>query len=187
MAAVVVAVVGSAVVALAGCGGAGERGRAESPSPSFPGASSPGTSSPGTPTRGAPAPGVPTTGAPAPGASSPGALIPIRYARSGGLAGMDDVLVISPDGTLTLTSRRPTLRRTGRLTDAERSALTAAMPPARGRDGARRLDDPHPDAFVYTVTYDTAEFRFTGAGAPPELADLVRTLRGITGRLGRTF
>jgi hypothetical protein len=100
---------------------------------------------------------------------------------------MDDVLVISPDGTLTLTSRRPTLRRTGRLTDAERSALTAAMPPARGRDGARRLDDPHPDAFVYTVTYDTAEFRFTGAGAPPELADLVRTLRGITGRLGRTF
>ena len=172
MAAVVVAVVGSGVVALAGCGGAGERGRAESPSPSSPGASSPGT---------------PTTGAPAPGTLTPGVLTPIRYARSGGLAGMDDVLVISPDGTLTLTSRRPTLRRTGRLTDAERSALTAAMPPARGRDGARRLDDPHPDAFVYTVTYDTAEFRFTGAGAPPELADLVRTLRGITGRLGRTF
>ncbi|MCW2566370.1 MAG: hypothetical protein JWN54_467 [Mycobacterium sp.] len=177
MAAVVVAVAGSAVVALAGCGGAGERGRAESPSPSSPDASSPSTSSPSTLT-----PGTPTTGAPA-----PGVLTPIRYARSGGLAGMDDVLVISPDGTLTLTSRRPTLRRTGRLTDAERSALAAAMPPARGRDGARRLDDPHPDAFVYTVTYDTAEFRFTGAGAPPELADLVRTLRGITGRLGRTF
>jgi hypothetical protein len=145
------------LVALAGCG----------PPPSGPGPAAPPSS-------------------PAASASAAGP-VPIRYARSGGLAGVDDVLVISPDGTLTLTSRRPTLRRTGRLTDAERSALAAAMPPARGRDGARRLDDPHPDAFVYTVTYDTAEFRFTGAGAPPELADLVRTLRGITGRLGRTF
>jgi hypothetical protein len=46
--------------------------------------------------------------------------------------------------------------------------------------------DPHPDGFVYTVTWDTSEYRFTGAQVPPELAPLVRALRGITARLGRT-
>jgi hypothetical protein len=157
----------SAVVAtvalLAGCGGTGESGT--NPSPSSP----------------EPSPSPPSSSA----QPAPGALAPIRYARSGGLAGMSDVLVVSPDGTVSLTSRRPQLHRTGRLTAAERAALVAAIPSARAAT-PRAPGDPHPDGFMYTVTLDTVEFRFTGAGAPPELAGLVVALRRISGRLGRT-
>jgi hypothetical protein len=144
------------LVALAGCG----------PPPSGPGPAA----SPSSPAASAPAAGE----------------VPIRYARSGGLAGVDDVLVISPDGTATLTSRRPALHRTGRLTAAERSALTAAVAPARARAADRRPRDPHPDGFVYRVTLDTTELRFTGAEVPPDLVALVRVLRSISTRLGRT-
>jgi hypothetical protein len=146
------------LVALAGCG----------PPPSGPGPAAPPSS-------------------PAASASAAGP-VPIRYARSGGLAGVDDVLVISPDGTATLTSRRPALHRTGRLTAAERSALTAAVAPARARvrEADRRPRDPHPDGFVYRVTLDTTELRFTGAEVPPDLVALVRVLRSISTRLGRT-
>jgi hypothetical protein len=114
------------------------------------------------------------------------ALTPIRYARSGGLAGMSDVLVVSPDGTVALTSRRPQLHRTGRLTPAERAALVAAIPSARAASGPRAPRDPQPDGFMYTVMLDTVEFRFTGAEVPPDLAGLVGALRRISGRLGRT-
>jgi hypothetical protein len=171
----VAAALGSVVVigALAGCGGPGERAPAASPSAS----ASPSPSSPSTPTPG-------TVG---PGTVTPGTVTPVRYVRSGGLAGMDDVLVVSSDGTVTLTSGRPALRRTGRLTAAERSALAAAVAVARARDGVRRLGDPHPDAFVYAVTFDTSEYRFTGSAVPPGLIPLVRTLREVAGRLGRTF
>jgi hypothetical protein len=141
----------------------------------------------GTPPSG-PGPAAPPS-SPAASASAAGP-VPIRYARSGGLAGVDDVLVISPDGTATLTSRRPALHRTGRLTAAERSALTAAVAPARARARARAADrrprDPHPDGFVYRVTLDTTELRFTGAEVPPDLVALVRVLRSISTRLGRT-
>jgi hypothetical protein len=139
----------------------------------------------GTPSSG-PGPAASPSSPAASASASAAGLVPIRYARSGGLAGVDDVLVISPDGTATLTSRRPALHRTGRLTAAERSALTAAVAPARARAADRRPRDPHPDGFVYRVTLDTTELRFTGAEVPPDLVALVRVLRSISTRLGRT-
>jgi hypothetical protein len=139
----------------------------------------------GGPADHAPAP-EPSSAAPSrPATPSPSG--PIRYARTGGLAGLYDVLVIAPDGTVTLTSRRPRLDRTGRLTAAERAALTAAVPQGRVPEAARLPRDPHPDGFIYTVTLDTSQFRFTGAEVPADLAGLVRTLRVIAGRMGRYF
>jgi hypothetical protein len=142
----------------------------------------------------APGPSSPSSTAPSPSSPSPSSLppalatlAPIRYERSGGLAGVHDVLVIAADGTATLTSRRPALHRTGRLTAAELAGLTGAVPQGRVPEAVRRPRDPHPDGFVYTVTFATSNNRFTGAAVPPDLVPMVRALREISGRLGRAF
>src|SRR2546423_10691034 len=81
----------------------------------------------GTPT--APAPSdEPSPSAAAP--SSAASAVLVQFGRQGGFAGASDQLTVRQDGGFTLVRTRPAGNRPGRLTAADLSELSQALPPA---------------------------------------------------------
>ncbi|HEV7826431.1 MAG TPA: protealysin inhibitor emfourin [Mycobacteriales bacterium] len=147
-----------AAVVLGGCGGS-------PPSPA-------GSTAPPAPSSSAPAP------APTPGET-------IRYVRSGGVAGLRESLVITPDGTAVLTSRQFPSPRRSPLTAAERTALASALAQAELQPAPRRrsLRPGHPDEFSYTVTVGSVTLHLTQSAVPTRLRPLLAVLQGVANRL----
>ena len=77
----------------------------------------------------------------------------LRYVRSGGFAGDHDVLVVRPDGSATLKSRRGG-ERSFELTETEREELAHQVQGWGAGPAWGRSPKPAPDAFVHTVEYE---------------------------------
>ena len=116
----------------------------------------------------------------------PGSTPPVRYVRSGGLAGREEVLDISPEGTVVLTRASGDRSVRSALTPAERSALAAALDRAQLPRYPQINRQPSPgyrDAFSYALTVGSVTVWFHDGSVPPGVVDLVRALQGITQRV----
>lgn len=106
----------------------------------------------------------------------------VTYGRQGGIAGVDDTVIVMTDGSYTIR-QRGTAERRGRLTGSQlahlRQVLEAAkfgqIPPVNpGRPGA--------DLYTYHVVYDGREVLARQGGVPTELQPVLTELETIIRR-----
>jgi hypothetical protein len=104
----------------------------------------------------------------------------IEYRRSGGFAGVEDRILVAPDGELEVRDRQGH-RRTARLSAGDLSELATLV---SGWKELRSPPTPVPaDAFAYAITYDGLTVTAVEFGAPPQTFDLVRKrLEGMAER-----
>lgn len=154
-----IGVTGVAMVLLAGCAGvSNDRGE------------------PGRPPVLTPSPSSPR------GSADPNALPVIGYTRTGGIAGFQDSLRISPDGQVTASTRRDNEKH-GTLTAAERTELVAAIAkvPLTGITSTRTAEIP--DGFRYVIAVGGRSARFSDPSVPPQVAAAVTVLNRIVSRV----
>jgi hypothetical protein len=106
--------------------------------------------------------------------------------RSGGLAGIRDEITVDPSGAWTATDRAGN-RRTGQLTDAQRSTLQGLAADPRLREEAGRAPGTTHCADVYTYALIINAMRISYIDCPtdadrPEAARAIVTL--VTGAVG---
>ena len=82
----------------------------------------------------------------------------LRYVKSGGFAGDHVELVVQPDGSAALKSRRGG-EREFTLSDAELESLADEAELVERATADAYSQEPAPDAFVYTITYEGARAR----------------------------
>lgn len=105
-----------------------------------------------------------------PDSAAPPTLAPaaetVTVVRTGGIAGVNDVMVVRPDGAWTRTDRDGN-QRTGRLSPDERRELDILIADPRLADEARRasLDTNCSDAFNYSVTIGSRVIHYTDCPA----------------------
>jgi hypothetical protein len=113
------------------------------------------------------------------GAAPPRSDVLVASHVSGGIAGVDDRLLVSRDGTVVRTSRQGSPEH-GRLTAQELAALVEALDESDFATLPPDTVDPRvADAFVYEVTYGGRRVRTSDGGIPPRLAPVLDQLRGI--------
>jgi heat shock protein HslJ len=106
----------------------------------------------------------------------------IEYTRTGGFAGFNDHLVISSDGTATVT-RKESVRQV-LVPELTMRKLTAHLSAA----DFRSLKDKYPapqegaDYFTYTLTHDGKTVVTEDTGVPPILVPIINTLNEIIER-----
>jgi hypothetical protein len=105
----------------------------------------------------------------------------VLFVRSGGFAGLDDHLVIEPDGSATLT-RRSSARIETEVTPSELDSLRRALDRIHLPRLGRHQPGP-PDTFVYTVTFGGSSVHVAQTAVPPGLRELVGILLEIMNRL----
>jgi hypothetical protein len=103
----------------------------------------------------------------------------LTYTRGGGIAGRADRLVVQPDGSATLETRKGGERRL-KLTDRELAGVAeelrrANLPELPAKSVA---DPPAPDAFGHRVVYG-------GTTVTADDPSMPQRLRGLVGTLGR--
>jgi hypothetical protein len=101
----------------------------------------------------------------------------VRFSRGGGIAGLQQELVIAPDGQARVTSRGRTVERfqVGR---AERDAIARDLRAARFSSLPKDASPgpPVPDDFGYTVSYDGHTSSAQGSRMPDRFARAIDTL-----------
>lgn len=104
----------------------------------------------------------------------------IEYRRSGGFAGVDDRIVVSPEGELEVRDRQ-NHRRSARLSPGDLQELASLL---SGWKDVRAPGDPAPpDAFFYAITYDGVTVTAVEFANAPRAFDLVRKrLEGLAER-----
>jgi hypothetical protein len=113
-------------------------------------------------------------------------LPPITVRRSGGLAGVTDVVTVDPQGAWVATDKTGH-RRTGRLTVDQMAAVSARAADPRLAAEADRSAGPTrcADAFTYDVTVATLRVTYTDcpsdSGLPEATIALVAQVRSATG------
>ncbi|WP_344306123.1 hypothetical protein [Fodinicola feengrottensis] len=136
-----------------------------------------GGSSPGGGSATTPAPMRPTVSP-----SLPAGLPAVTYARTGGIAGFQDELRITPDGQV-IASTRKGADRHGTLTASERAELLAAIPkiPLSGMTSTRTAEIP--DGFRYVISVGGRSVRFADPSVPPPVSQAVSILNRIVSRV----
>jgi hypothetical protein len=101
----------------------------------------------------------------------------VRFSRGGGIAGLQDELVIAPDGQARVTSRGRTVERF-RVTESERDAIARDLRAARFESLPEDASPgpPVPDDFGYTVTYDGHTSSADGSRMPDRFVRAIDTL-----------
>ena len=104
----------------------------------------------------------------------------LRYVKSGGFAGEHVEMVVQPDGSATVKSRRGGERELT-LTEEELEAVAAEAEDLPEADAVSAR--PAPDAFVYTLSYDertvkTDDPNLAKSGLSPLIGRLEQVLRG---------
>jgi hypothetical protein len=104
----------------------------------------------------------------------------LRYVRSGGLAGVHDQLMISPDGRASLVVRGHE-KQDFRLSDEELDSLTAALDEANLDDlpSEATTAPAAPDTFSYSVSYQGKRIRTADPSVPSDLKPLLSELNRI--------
>lgn len=145
-------------VLLAGCGPAVEPSDG---SATPPGSGQPGSGQPGSAT----APSTPPAGS-STGSATP-RLTAVTVTRTGGIAGVMQQLVISPNGSWTYTDRKTQASQTGQLTAAQAAQLASLL--ANPALSAEARITPPPiacnDSFVYTITAGELSLRYDQCAA----------------------
>jgi hypothetical protein len=106
----------------------------------------------------------------------------VSLARTGGLAGVDDQVVIASDGTWSATDRAGT-RRTGSLSDQQRATLARLADDSGLTVEAAQTREPTrcADAYAYAVTVRTVRVSFvdcpTDADLPPVASSIVQLVK----------
>ena len=113
-------------------------------------------------------------------AESQGLESEVRFSRGGGIAGLQQELVIAPDGSARVTSRGRTVQRF-RATKAERDAIARDLENARFSSLPKDASPgpPVPDDFGYTVTYDGHTSSAQGSRMPDRFAQAIDTLGDV--------
>lgn len=113
------------------------------------------------------------------------AAVLVRYERTGGFAGIREVLTVRRSGSATVVRLRGSGETTIRLSCARLRALRTALVRARFASLAPVYvpDTPVSDGFVESVSYGGRTVRvLTGAEPPPRLARVLAILRDIVSR-----
>jgi hypothetical protein len=145
--------------ALAGCGGQAPAGA---------GATTPTTPATTVPVTTAGPTGRTDATATPEGAATPAAYL-VEYGRRGGLAGVDDRLVVQPDGSFTISHRGGTVSH-GRMSPADLTKL-------------RQVLEAY--AFTYHVVYAEHEVTAADGGVPAALRPVLAELEELLQRYGR--
>jgi hypothetical protein len=114
------------------------------------------------------------------GAESQGLESEVRFSRGGGIAGVQQELVIAPDGSARVTSRGRTVERF-RVNDAQRDAIVRDLESAHFSSMPKDASPgpPVPDDFGYTVTYDGHTSSAQGSRMPDRFAQAIDTLGDV--------
>jgi hypothetical protein len=114
------------------------------------------------------------------GAESQGLGSEVRFSRGGGIAGVQQELVIAPDGGARVISRGRTGERF-QLGRAERDAIAEDLRKARFSSLPKDASPgpPVPDDFGYTVTYDGHTSSAQGSRMPDRFARAIDTLGDV--------
>jgi hypothetical protein len=104
----------------------------------------------------------------------------VRFARGGGIAGLQQELVIAPDGRARVTSRGRTVERF-RVTESQRDAIARDLQSAGFATLPKDASPgpPVPDDFGYRVTYRGHESNAQGSGMPDRFARAIDTLSDV--------
>ena len=111
----------------------------------------------------------------------------VRYERTGGFAGVRDLLTVRRSGSGTLVRDRGSSPVAVRLSCARLRALRNALVNARFATLSRVYSppDPYADGFIEAVTYRGRTVRvLTGARPPARLARVLGVLRELAARDG---
>jgi hypothetical protein len=109
---------------------------------------------------------------------------PLSYTRGGGLAGRVDQLVVKPDGTATLTTRRG--ETSFRLSQRQLDKLEQDLGGFQHAPEESRSDPPVPDALGHTVEYGGRTVSADDVAMPDELRPLMSGLGALVdGRYSR--
>ena len=95
------------------------------------------------------------------------AAAPVTVTRTGGLAGVNQSIALSPDGSWVYTDGRRNQTERGTLTDAQRAQvlqLLASPAFAQALSGRATTTAVCNDGFEYTISYGSARFAFTDCG-----------------------
>jgi hypothetical protein len=117
---------------------------------------------------------------PTPNPEASGALV--TFEREGGLAGVDDTLIVHPDGRYTIT-RRDGVRKQGTLNAAELAAVNAAL---QGF-GAIPTDNPGggvADGYTYRIEHGGRTVVAQDGDLPPALTRVIGELNQLLSRYG---
>lgn len=114
----------------------------------------------------------------------PGSDVLVAYRVSGGIAGVDERLVVSEDGRVVHTSRQAPAEH-GRLSAEELAGLVAALEASDFATLPPDTVDPNvADAFVYEVTYEGHRVRTSDGAVPALLAPVIERLATVLAGLG---
>ncbi len=166
MAALVVLGLSVLGVSLAGCGGSSGSSASASPG--------------ATATSASASPGATATAGP----SRPPATGPlVQFGRQGGFAGVDDRIVVQPDGAYQIT-RKGGGTRTGTLPAAELTHLRSVLEAAHFRDipAVNPAPSEMRDGFTYHVVYAGHEVLAADGALPDALRDVVGELNTLMER-----
>jgi hypothetical protein len=95
-----------------------------------------------------------------------GALPPTTVTRRGGLAGVDETVAITADGSWVYTNRRQVTSQRGTLTDAQRTSLVQLvtspnfLKEAKASPGTSHCND----AFMYSITVGDLHVQYEDCG-----------------------
>jgi hypothetical protein len=104
----------------------------------------------------------------------------VRFSRGGGIAGLQQELVIAPDGRAHVTSRGRTVERF-QVPEAERDAIADDLRKARFSSLPKDASPgpPVPDDFGYTISYDGHRSSAQGSRMPDRFARASDTLGDV--------
>ena len=111
----------------------------------------------------------------------------VEFRSTGGRAGVDDHLVVDPDGHATLRTRDGGGEFT--LGEGALAQLRATLDqagftglPTDQRDESDRGQEPEPDVVEYTITHAGHTVRAVGSALPDELLPVVQLLNSLLPR-----
>ena len=115
--------------------------------------------------------------------TSPAANLTITIRKSGGIAGVNETLVVDAQGRWTRTTKTGT--STGQLTQAQlaQAAKLATDPRLIAEAQTKQSTAGCADAFVYAVTIQSVTITYSDCGSgspPPATTELVRFLEQAT-------
>lgn len=89
----------------------------------------------------------------------------VTITRTGGLAGVQQVLAVATDGTWTYTDRRSGNTQQGKLTTAQRQNLaTLVADPALPAESRAAPAGACADGFIYSIAFGEASVRYEDCG-----------------------
>ena len=119
-----------------------------------------------------------------PGAGREGAGPLVRYGRSGGIAGVNEQLIVQPDGRATLTAGVDSNPVEFRLSEAELNSLRGSFDEAGFAElyPDYRASTPGADFFQYEIAYGGHTVLTETEAGPPELEPVIAALDRIVGQ-----